>query len=76
MLVVCVSIATPALAAGPFDNTVELVGPVEVGADGNCYQGRKSVSHFFWFNTGSTPMEPIQVSCVQTSETSLNEFRD
>lgn len=64
MLVVCVSIATPALAAGPFNDTVELDGDVYVGEDGNCHQDYYVSSHFFWIEYDRQSYS-IEVSCVQ-----------
>lgn len=64
MLVTCLSIATPALAAGPFHDTVDFLGDVYVGDDGNCYQDYTVTSHFLWIGYNKKPYT-IPVSCVQ-----------
>jgi hypothetical protein len=66
MLVTCLSIATPALASGPFHDTVDLSGDIYVGSDGNCYQDYYVTSHFLWIGYNKQ-LYSIEVSCVQTN---------
>jgi hypothetical protein len=72
ILVTCISIATPALARPMFGDGVRLVGGV-YPEDGNCYQNYETVTYFLWFEVGSEPGR-VEVSCVQTSDRSLNDF--
>jgi hypothetical protein len=61
MLVVCVSIATPALANPMFGKTYEKVGSRYYDeASGGCLQEYAVERHFFWFSSdGGTVTLPI-----------------
>jgi hypothetical protein len=74
MHVTCLSIATPALAAGPFHDTVDFLGDVYVGDDGNCYQDYTVTSHFLWIEY-NVEVKPVEVPCVQTSYRSLGYYQ-
>jgi hypothetical protein len=64
MLTVCLSIATPALAAGPLHDTVDLVGDPYPNDHGSCTQVYTVTSHFLWIPYNEQTYK-IDVPCVQ-----------
>jgi hypothetical protein len=66
MVVMCISIATPVFARGPFGDTDVPIDNPYPNDEGGCDQLVESSSHFFWIPYNVERHVVKNVSCVQS----------